>query len=237
VIRQGGCSIGAAIGTGSHAGAALLLTNKRDGYSVIESDAVDLGISTLVEESTKSEVIFDPTTESRNAAEHQIRSMTAVFFHQLLPTLDPVTVEERRKARVSEGVSLAGTSDLETAINDLRDLKFGAVPRFYLGQFGGYSLLRRSHGVGVAAHLLMDHIPRVRPDKPQPPAAVIPYDVALAEQAAWATIQFLVRDYRAFELSGDPWVIPANPMSPMCSEKYCAAWGTRFCTLKGCAHE
>jgi len=231
--RRTGCSIGAAIGTGAHAGASHLLISKREGYSAIETEAVEIGITTLESEASKSEVIFDDRTKNRNDAQSQIKTMTAVFYHTVLPAVEPTSVECQRRAKISDGVFLAGRSDLETKTDELHDLKFGAVPRFYLGQFGGYSLLRRSHGGCIASKLLMDHIPRVRVDKPQPPVSVIEYNLTLAEQAAWATIQFLVRDYRAFESSGDPWTIPANPSSPLCSEKYCAAYGTDFCTLKG----
>lgn len=234
-VRSGGASIGATVGTGAHAGAAHLLISKRDGTPCREADAAEIGIVEFRRcLETEGETVWDATTGNSSTAEKQLVRMTSVFYHQVLPVCLPREVESQRKAQIQPDVFLQGRTDLETDDNDLHDLKFGSVPRFYIGQFGGYSLLRRSHGGTIPRRLIMDHIPRVKISAPQPAAVQTLYDPSTAEKAAWATIGFIVRDLTAFLATGDPWTIPANPTSNLCSEKYCPAWGTTFCTLKGC---
>jgi len=231
-LRRPGHGIGAAIGTGAHAGATHLLKEKRDGREYRECDAVEIAINALRAE-TSGEIIYDASTTTLNTAEKQVVRMTAVFLYQVLPICQPVSIEVSRRASISSNVLLQGRLDLETKDEALWDWKMGAVPRWYLSQFGGYSLLRRSNGGTLPSRLVLGHIPRVKIDKPQPPANFTNYDPVLAERSAWSTTGFIIRDFRAFEATGDPWQIPSNPMSFLCSAKFCPAWGTPFCVLKG----
>jgi hypothetical protein len=119
---------------------------------------------------------------------------------------------------------------LETTVDDIRDTKAGALHRPYAPQLGAYSLLRRSNG-GVVRGLYIDWIEREVKTNPQPPVMSEQYNIDTCERAAWATIQRIKSDYLKFQETADPWSFVANPMSLMCSERYCPAHGTKFCDM------
>lgn len=223
-------SIGAAVGTGVHAGAAYILTLKRDGNEAKSSDAEEISIVELRKE-TADGSIWDTVTDSMNTAEKQTRRLTALFHTQLAPKLSPALIENRRKAVIAPGWELSGQSDLETTDEEIRDWKTGAASRPHHPQFGGYSLLRQSQGDSKPVRLMMDHLPRVAIIKPQPSVVSVEYDRPSSERAAWAIIGHIMRDMRNFLKTGDPWSFPCNPMSMMCSAKYCPVFGTPFCEL------
>ena len=224
-------SIGASVGTGVHAGAAYIMIAKRDGANFRQADAEEISIVKLREQTAEGNV-WDTVTGNMNTAEKQTRRLTSVFYNELAPIIKPELVENRRNAIVAPGWELSGQSDTETIDETIRDWKTGAESRPYHSQFGGYSLLRRSQGGTKPVRLIMHHLKRVAIDKPQPPVASIEYNVATAERAAWAIIAYIMRDMRNFLKTGDPWSFPCNPMSMMCSEKYCPCYKSTFCELE-----
>lgn len=223
-------TIGAAIGTGVHVGAAHILTEKRDQRTANISDAHELSVAELRKQTIEG-ALWDTVTTSMNTAEKQTIRLTSLFNEQIAPKVNPELIENRRKAVIAPGWELSGQSDTETTNQIIRDWKTGAVIRPYQSQFGGYSLLRRSQGGTKPALLIMDHLKRVAIDRAQPPVVSIEYDIATCERAAWAIIGHIKRDITAFLKSGDPWCFACNPMSMMCSNKYCPAHGTTFCEL------
>jgi hypothetical protein len=223
-------TIGAAIGSGVHAGAAYILVSKRDGADAQIKDAQELSIIELRKQ-TAAGSLWDNTTSNQNTAERQTLRLTTQVNSDLAPTINPELVENRRKAVIAPGWELSGQSDTETTDAVIRDWKTGAVLRQYQAQHGGYSLLRRSQGGTRPSRLIMDHLKRVAIDRPQPPVMSVEYDISMAERAAWGTIKHIMRDIRAFLKSGDPWCFACNPMSMMCGDKYCPAWGTAFCEM------
>jgi hypothetical protein len=223
-------SIGASVGTGVHAGAAYMLNQKKDGSDINGKDAGEVAVVELRKQ-TADGIIWDRTTPNHNTAEKQTLRLTKLFEESCVPTFVPDLIENRRSAVIAPGWLLSGRPDVETTDKTIRDWKTGAISRPYHSQMGGYSLLRRSQGCDKPRELIKDHLKRVAIDKPQPPVTSIVYDGPAAERAAWAVIAHIMRDVKAFLKSGDPWCFACNPMSMMCSEKYCPAFKSPFCEL------
>lgn len=221
-------SIGAAIGTAVHHAAAVLLTaRQKDNASPLESTLADAIAEFQKEIDTGVE--WDDTTRNQRAAYQQIESLTRAYV-PIIEKTNPILVEEQFEAGLSDGWKLTGKIDLFTEERHLDDLKTGSLSRPYIQQAGGYTLLLEANGHKVKS-AGTTFIKRVSPKKPQPPTLQTTFDLDAARRSAYATAQAIMRDVEAFEQSGDPYDIPANPMSLMCSDKYCPAWGTEFCKV------
>lgn len=232
-LRELSPSAGAGVGHGFHSAARYIMECKRDtGMLPRISDPVDLAVEEYRRE-TETGVIYDNTTTSRNDAEKQISVITGVFLNGVAPSLRPVEIEKHRAALAETGFELTGTCDLETEENTIDDYKTGAKANPCQPQLGAYSLQRKSETKQKPAALRQIHIPRVSVKKPHPGPSVIVYDVDLCELAAHYTIRRVIADMKRFLESGSPWSFDANPMSMMCSDKYCPAWGTEWCELGG----
>lgn len=241
-LRQLPPTVGAATGTAVHHAAAVMLRAKRDGHTVAPDEAIEQAIAGFREETAQG-AVWDDTTPERSTAETQIAREARMYAARVLPTADPLIVENtwpgeteprRLRADLGDGFELSGHIDLGTRQHDLDDLKTGALWRPYQAQHGGYSLLLRSQPDGFdSRQLRMTWIPRTPKSKPQAEPRVEVYDKTTCEQAAWHTAQQMKRDLTAFRDGGsaDPWVFAANPNSMVCGSKYCPAHGTDWCAL------
>ena len=221
-------SVGAAIGTAVHAAAAAMLRVKRDGPPNPEDQLDPLA---SFREEIANGVEWDATTPRLATAEKQIASLIRAYLLRL-KDVEPVLIEQDFKATVPncDGWELTGRLDLYTADKVIDDLKTGALPRPYIYQLGGYALLMDANGYEVRG-VGTTFVKRVGITKPQPEPVPAPYDLDTALKCAWAAIQEIRRDVEAFAETGNPYTLRANPMSMMCSQKYCPAWGTAFCTV------
>ena len=228
-LRKLKASIGAAIGTAVHKFAAGMLGQKLDGLALENTlpSSAD-GLKDFMAEIAGG-VEWDDTTPNLQTAYKQIESLAGAY-RPLIKDVDPVLVEQDFKATIAEGWQLTGKIDLFDSAGYLDDLKTGSVARPYIQQAGGYVLLLEANGHEVKA-AGNTFIKRVRPTKPQPAPKHTEFDLDSARRSAFATIQDIRDGVEAFEQSGDPYAFAANPMSMMCTEKYCPAWGTDFCTL------
>lgn len=227
-LRELAPSIGAAVGTAVHKAVEMMLLAVRSSETPSVSDAVEAAMQAFRDE-VKDGAEYDETTPNRRAAEQQIISLARAYV-PMLSGVRVAAVELDLRASLGGGWEITGHVDLYTEDGRVDDLKTGALPRPYQAQLGGYSLLMRSNGYAVNA-VGTTWIPRVSTRKPQPPATRSDYPLGVCERTAFATINAIRRDVEAFEETGDPYVIPANPMSLMCSPKYCPAHGTPFCRL------
>ena len=222
-------SVGAAVGTATHAAVEYVLREKmRTGSPGRVADGLEIALARLREEIAPG-AEWDATTPNVLTAEEQIGRLTRAY----LPTAEavqPLAVELSLAATVGPGWELTGHIDLLTIQADLSDLKTGAIRRPYHGQLGAYSLLARSNGHKINKLGTM-FVTRVRIKKPQPSPEYTDYEREACERAAFATIKDIQRDVEQFEKSGNPDSFRANNMSLMCSRRYCPAWGTTFCTL------
>lgn len=233
-LRSGSQSIGAATGQGCHAGAAYMLTARMtDGTVGNNSECDDISIETLRRE-CESGVVFDAASPNLNTAEKQVLRQTALYRYDLAPKIEPVAVEEPLEGNVTftsyDGdpieVTLTGHIDARE-IARIRDTKTGRH-RQNIAQYGGYSLLARAKGHTVD-ELVEDFIPRTPIKKAQEPVQPHVYDVGKGERIAYRILEKIARDLHEFRQTADPWAFMPNPMSMMCSDKYCPAWGTEFC--------
>ncbi len=76
---------------------------------------------------------------------------------------------------------------------------------------------------------MVDYIPRGADGRPQKEAETIEYDRGACLRHAVGTIKRIKRAVLEFRQTGDPEAFPANPMSQLCTNKYCSARGTSFC--------
>lgn len=224
-------TIGGAVGDGVHAAAKYLLNNKLEtGQIGRVNDGIDLGMTTL-EERSAGGVLFDSTTSSIRDAQKQCASLICIFAGTVTPNIAPLALEVYRKAQVLPDVEFGGSCDIETTASGIEDNKFGRICRPCQAQLGGYSILKKSDTGISATGLHQNHIPRTPMDKPAPAASIIKYAVDVCERMAYAMIMHITRDMKSFLKTQNPWAFPANPMSMMCSEKYCPAFKTNFCDI------
>ncbi len=224
-------SIGAAVGTAVHAETTAALRSRMEtGTTVIN---VDETRRVFREEITEG-VEWDPTTPNSAAAEQQIARMANELRKSPATQGETIAVEESLRAEIAEGWIVTGHIDHVRAMPEgghhVDDWKTGAVRRPYSAQIGCYAMIADANGYNVRS-AATTYVPRVALKKVQPPAEFHPEDLAMTKRAAWETSHEIIRTVGAFEQSGDPFAFQANPMSLMCSDKYCPAHSTRFCTL------
>lgn len=236
-------SAGAAVGTSVHHAAKVTLDEKaKTGLLPPLSVATDAAVETLKEETARG-VSYDSKgpTYNRQDAEAQVIRMARVYQADIAPTINPILVEERLTAQVSESIVLTGQPDVVAREpGSINDLNTGIRVSNKTAQLGGYSLLARTprpeHPEGLKIERArIDYIPRVSLRKPQPAASGISRDVVLAETAAVNIIANIERGITTFRRGsddrriqpGDPWAFSANPNSMLCSAKYCPAYGLK----------
>lgn len=232
-------SVGAAVGTGVHAGAKVILDEKaKTGTLPPESVATDAAIEALRERAEEG-VAYDKDTANLNDAELQVARMSRAYRNGVAPKVEPIVVEERFEANVPwtrYPMILSGQADvIAREPGRVRDLKTGRRSH-HRPQLGAYALLARTKTLDVTA-TSEDFIPRVSLKKPQPEAQTFDHDLDGCEAAAVAVLKhidaqldvFLHGDPARGVAIGDPWAFLANPQSKLCSAKFCPAHGTKFC--------
>jgi hypothetical protein len=222
-------SIGAACGTAVHAAVQELLIPVMDGEPVGSLDEAVAQALLAFREEIRPGAEWDDTTPNLLTAEFQIRRMAQAYL-TIAGGVVPDGIEFPLEMALDSRWKLTGTIDLYTAEPALDDLKTGALMRPYQAQLGGYKKLLNHHGFPVKT-TRQTFIKRARKTKPQPPAERLEYDPEVCERAADSIIGAIVRDTERFERTGDPYAFPRNPMSLMCSRRYCPAHGTDFCKL------
>lgn len=226
-LREIESSVGAAVGTGTHAAVAMCLEYKMSRGAVGSNQTEDeqKGISEL-EERIKQGVRWDPTTPNLNTGTKQVIRQYRAYRLHMAPKVFPNAIETRIECNTRRGNVLSGMPDL--ADGGVRDLKTGTVSRSNMAQLGTYSLLRRSKGHPVQG-LFEDFVRRVDVDKEQPAPVSMEYDRDVAERVAASIIADIETTYERFTATGDNLAFMANPNTMLCGEKWCPAWGTTFC--------
>ena len=243
-VRELPNHVGANVGSGVHTGAAHMLRYKMEhgdlGTTVVSAsqlrdDAIEAAIDTFDTRCRDEGVVWDQTTGGRNTAHQQIKRMTKQYRKDAAPNLNPVFVEERLDAEISPGFLLSGQMDqLIMEPGGPHDLKTGTQRRANLAQYGCYSMLAKSHGNAVE-QIVEDFLPRVRLNKEQPPVDSHKIPVEIAEMEAVRVIDDLTKSVDVFQeavAQGAPHpeaAFRANPYSNLCSDRFCPAWGTKFC--------
>lgn len=237
-LRETSPSIGAAVGTSAHLVAARHMQARIDGREYSHKQAVEEAVEGLREEIAPG-CVWDDTTPSLDAAIFQLDRITRAYVFGLARDVRPLAVELELKADAGDGFWLTGHVDLvaewpapETLAAWIRDLKTGGVNRPYQAQLGAYSLLYRSSAGALPVQAVgVDWIKRTPRTRPQDAGVHHAYKVSPCERAGWAMIERIKADLQDFRRTGNPWCFLANPMSMMCSDKYCPAHSTPFCDM------
>jgi hypothetical protein len=225
--------IGAAVGTGAHKGAAHAMALKRDGaVSVRHSEIEEVSILKFREEIATGDGVmqYDTATPNVSIAERQIRDLTRIWFNSFYPATDPAEVEKPLSYTFDDQFEFTGTPDVIERSNVISDYKFGAIPRKYQAQLGAYAYLAKYTGVirSVPKTLKTIWIPRGKEGRINEPV-VFEYKPSLCIHMASDVTRVIIAQLTAFTESGKPESFPANPMSMLCGNKYCRAFGSAWC--------
>ena len=227
-LRELPRGIGAAHGTAAHKAAAHILTEKIETGEAGDADeGAEVGIVNFKKTLDETEIAWDDTTPEPSTAEQQLVRQTRTYHQKVVPTMEPTAVEKSYRAQIEPGFILKGTLD-ETEPFDIHDLKGGRNQRANAAQYGAYALLRRSHGEH-ANQLVEDYVRRGTLKRPQPDPERHVYDGPRAERMAARIVRRIVQDVKQFRETQDPWSFLPNPNSYLCGDKWCPAWGTKFC--------
>ncbi|MBA3993410.1 MAG: hypothetical protein C0469_07770 [Cyanobacteria bacterium DS2.3.42] len=235
-------SAAAAIGTAIHKGVANLLRAKQATGEFIASEvanAAGLAWESFNEE-TKEGVIWDKTTPHGMTAEAQIRGLLYSFV-PILDSITPTHIEVPLEAIISPlgeqaiPVKVTGTMDVRDVMGVIHDHKTGTKQPSPQAQLGGYIAVCRLNDIEVTGARVnfakREGIKKtnegLRAPKP------IPFDAEECLSAFWSTVEEIQRHYEKYLEAKDPWSFPANPMSMLCTPKYCNAHCTNFCTMGG----
>ncbi len=227
-------NIGASVGTGFHAGAHNILSDKLSGRKQDIKYSVEVGIETF-KAAIKEGVDYDGKTKNRNDGEQQIKTLTEVFSKQVAPNIEPVMMEkplERRIAHSEANVvfTLIGHPDC-IEIKKITDYKSGRIISCYPAQLGGYDILaEKEYGVVYEKNIIV-WLPRVPVKKPYPGPTIVEWPVDVCVNEALAAIKAIKYQVGEFLKTKSPLCFPSNPGSWLCSEKYCEGYGTDYCRI------
>lgn len=222
-------SIGAAIGTAVHSAAGHFLIARLNGETEPSQAAcVEIAEAKLITQ-VRPGAIWDATSGNIKIATAQVVKMIAAYWPELIKK-KPLIVESELRAMIAPGWVLSGHVDCFEENGELDDLKTGVPSRNHVTQLGGYALNLEANGHKLRS-ATVTFIKRVAYTKPQPAPVKTQYSLGESKLSAWSTIQEIVKSVDSFEATGNPYDIRANPMSLMCSEKYCPVYRTPFCKL------
>lgn len=224
-------SIGATVGSGSHAGIAVLWHGRMNGgdWSPID-DAAQAATETIRRRLEDEGAQFDDTTPDRNDAEHAARKIITVYRRDADSRRRPLMIERALAARIKPGWWLTGHLDLYTqaARRHLEDYKTGVRIPSPLAQTGGYD--GQLEAAGQAPDTTgMTFIRRTRRSTAQPPPMSVLFDRGVIRRQARTAINEIIGSVERFNVSGDPAEFRANPASMLCHPNWCPAWKTKFC--------
>lgn len=229
-VRKLPNSVGAAIGSGTHAATAHDLEYRIDHDDLPPwSETESKGIAELEARIEDEGVIWDDVSPDLSDAQKQVVRLAKTYREQVASKVRPLSVEKRLNARHSSGIILSGQQDLTvTDPMTLRDTKTGKFRGANFAQYGAYSRLLRAHGHPVD-QVVEDFVRRVPLRNAQPPVLHVTYDIAACEQQAETVLNRIKADVEAFEETGDPDSFLANPSSMLCTDKHCPAHSTDLC--------
>ncbi|MCB0085281.1 MAG: hypothetical protein KDE47_30285, partial [Caldilineaceae bacterium] len=210
----------------THKGAESLLTGKmRTGSPGNRTEAEHKAFQALDEE-IEPGITWDSVTTDKNTAQQQIASMLASHLIHIAPQVKPIALEQRFYLEIEDGFCLSGTLDV-LEIDTLRDLKTGKLQRQNLFQYGAYKLLAEYNGHPISA-IKEDYIPRTMVPTPET-IDISTHNAECETRRLLKHIPKAIQEFRE-DPDKDPGAFNANPHSMLCSETFCPAWGTAWCS-------
>lgn len=166
--------------------------------------------------------------DSLETAQKMIGNMSDAL-KEAVEAIDPAAIEPSISALI-EGVEVSAHPDWLTRDHKIGDLKShkGTEPKNYIAQFGTSAAILKEIGEEVTG-LQQFNIQRLKTK--QSPLRIVEYDVKVATKYARTLIGRTANNLEAFIDSGDPESFNANPQSPLCSPRWCDAWGTEWCKV------
>lgn len=219
--------IAGVLGTAFHAACAVVLRAIQAGAQVSAETAKTAALESY-DATLAGGIEWDNTTPE--VAVLQLNRMIDSWIPYGI-TLKPAQVEQELTATISSDYKLRGHLDLRTEDGVIHDHKTGARKgASCASQLGGYSLLARANGLSVTG-LSRDFMRRTPRMKTQDEIQQQALNVRECELAATHTIERIATELDKFKATGNPWVFNANPNTIVCGQRFCPAWGTKFCTL------
>jgi len=227
-------NIAAITGTAVHKAAETMLNDKRDTGSISISRSIDAGVSELNRQlaDAAGNTAFDDTTRDQSTAEKQVKKMAGVY-EPLARDIETEYTELHLTARLPGGWKSSGHIDVY-GHGVPRDTKTGKMKSVHIFQAGNYLLLLKANKYTISDKTWIDFIRRVPVSKAQPPIESSFYNSDVAMKAAEIVIRRVMWTIEDFEKNGNIENIPANPMSMMCSDRYCPAHSTELCKYGKC---
>jgi hypothetical protein len=225
-------SVAAAVGTGVHFFVSHSLTAylKAGGDTNIK-DSVDAAVAEYETEckDLDPKLSVDDQTPRLADGKVQVSKLSHLYQQTVGYKVRVEMVEERLEARLGDKAMLSGEPDHLTKSEILVDIKTGSRHKLHEKQTAGYAALLAAHNKPVRK-IREVFLRRLKIDKPLEQPTISDYDPN--PKVALAAAQRIINDVESFKLTGDPVMsFPQNPMSIMCSEKWCCAYKTTICPL------
>jgi len=226
-IRDLGFGRAAHLGTAAHKSYEYVLREKLGRDNEGAKSPYELAERKLVEgydntDDTTKEKIGDLDQGKKHLANLVVSAVEIGNVHKPIDT-------EGQTGYSAGGLDWAARYDGYLEGMELADVKsHGGPPKWYGSQFGGMALGMEQDGKPVRKakqYNLKRNLNR--------PAniTVTEYDIEAQKVLAKNTMLRMANNTEAFLNSGDPLKFTANPADPLCSPKYCPAWGTRMCPV------
>lgn len=219
-------NVGAAVGTGAHASLEYSLNQKIDTGALGHDDVAEGVALQALHTDAENGLEYDSITQNMNQAEKQVLRHSRIIRASVAPQIEPVETEIYIETEY-RGVPVTGHLDFREPTS-AGDLKTGKISRMNAPQYGMYAMLADTIGHSVTK--FKEYFSKtVALNKASPEPSLIEYDVEKSKAHALTILDYMVDDYKAFIVSGNPKEFRANPSSMLCGAKYCPAFGTSFC--------
>lgn len=228
-LRETPQSVGASVGTGTHAAITHALQVQIDtGVLGNATEAEQKGLEAFAQDIEARGVTFDDLTSTKSQGEVQIVRQAKAYRAKIAPVVKPKLVERRLEADFGN-VIVSGQADILEHEFKMDDIKTGRMVSPHPPQYGLYVMLHEAHTGDKIVEFDEQFVPRCPVRAEQAPPQVIAYDVETCKLEAKAVMRHIVKDLEEWDRTGDAGTFISNPSSHLCSDKWCPAWGTNFC--------
>lgn len=225
--------VGAAVGSATHRGAEHIMTEFQRTGELGGEERVRAGreaaLDRLSEDLGAGEMTYDSTTTGPNGATEAVGKLIPAYHASIDPAVPPFLVEAGLSMTIADTIVVTGHVDLWFIDETLEDLKTGRRYPAASSQYGCYSLLARANGHNVKPTFRQRYLPRVAAGKPQPAPVITDLPQGALERQALATAKAVKRSVEEFQRTGDPDSFLANPQTWLCSNRFCPAFGSKWC--------
>lgn len=229
-LRQNPPSIGSLVGTAMHSAIFTGLLLRQEGSKITPRILEEASEESLRAALDEGETIWDDTTGRLDDAIRQAKRQAVAALDWAETGAIPIALETEVQATFAEGWILSGHLDV-LEMEGVIDWKSGTAIPHAIAQIGGYALATEAVYKRPITRATEVFIRRVGVTKPQPDPVVTAYPADQAKLYAYRTLQDLKSAVERFEATKSPWEFMPNPQCMTCRDRYCPAWGTKFCEV------